>query len=531
MKKSAVSVFIAAGLMSVLLSGCQFGGGTNKEAEENVSVPAAGTGQEPGAETWEPETREPETREPEIREPETQEPVSLLPYQFAGAYGIIRSEYPVYELDTVIESKLPQKEKTISLTSALHQKQELLVSMVLDDYSEVHKIPAGGEPPADGMYITLSDGSMMIVSEKYQDGLWKSGEGLFLTGPGIPENGIKPVESIYGDYPSYFEAYGNRRHIIEARFELPAAPAPEDTLSGYALRLLDFEDPVEFTLKRVPEYGTLEGLAEAEHGSMDTHDGISIISMGEKVREGILISWNVYSEAGETPISIAYKPPSLDMDLPTISGSGKQYAIRELSANPYWDNLGHYRLSDVRQYGRRTRCLFDVPQEEQDGSFQINIPGITFLNREESAPVTLPIPEDREGLNELIPWQDGSVRILGIARLKEPRPAETGGERDEVKAVGRPEVYINVTAVHEDRDLTLKGLLCQRKLSRGGWEREQYDFDGKGNLSGFHIYYDEGDTEVTLKFHGAAFYWNQPYVMRLDGAEMASVPVFWEHPL
>ena len=227
-------------------------------------MPDAGTGQEPGAETWEPETRE-----PEIREPETQEPVSLLPYQFAGAYGIIRSEYPVYELDTVIESKLPQKEKTISLTSALHQKQELLVSMVLDDYSEVHKIPAGGEPPADGMYITLSDGSMMIVSEKYQDGLWKSGEGLFLTGPGIPENGIKPVESIYGDYPSYFEAYGNRRHIIEARFELPAAPAPEDTLSGYALRLLDFEDPVEFTLKRVPEYGTLEGLAEAEHGSMD----------------------------------------------------------------------------------------------------------------------------------------------------------------------------------------------------------------------------------------------------------------------
>ena len=90
----------------------------------------------------------------------------------------------------------------------------------------------------------------------------------------------------------------------------------------------------------------------------------SIISMGEKVREGILISWYVYSEAGETPISIAYKPPSLDMDLPTISGNGKQYAIRELSANPYWDNLGHYRLSDVRQYGRRTRCLFDVPQEE-----------------------------------------------------------------------------------------------------------------------------------------------------------------------
>ena len=43
-----------------------------------------------------------------------------------------------------------------------------------------------GEPPADSRYFTISDGTM-IVSEKYQDELWKSGEGLFLTGPGIPE--------------------------------------------------------------------------------------------------------------------------------------------------------------------------------------------------------------------------------------------------------------------------------------------------------------------------------------------------------
>ncbi len=109
--------------------------------------------------------------------------------------------------------------------------------MVLDDYGEVQKIPAGGEPPADSRYFTLSDGTM-IVSEKYQDELWKSGEGLFLTGPGIPEGGIKPVESVYADYSAYFEEYGNIRYIIEARFELPSAPVSEELLSGYAIRLL-----------------------------------------------------------------------------------------------------------------------------------------------------------------------------------------------------------------------------------------------------------------------------------------------------
>ena len=268
MKRSTISILMTAGLLAVLLSGCRLGGGTEGEAagsgtKENVSKPAAGTAQEPvpeskvNQETEEDAQGKQETQgqqEPGVNQvPKSQGQVSGLPYQFASKYGIIQSEYPVYELDAVVESKLPQKEKTISLTSALHQKQELLVSMVLDDYGEVQKIPAGGEPPADSRYFTLSDGTM-IVSEKYQDELWKSGEGLFLTGPGIPEGGIKPVESVYADYSAYFEEYGNIRYIIEARFELPSAPVCEELLSGYAIRLFDFEKPVEFALKSVPEY-------------------------------------------------------------------------------------------------------------------------------------------------------------------------------------------------------------------------------------------------------------------------------------
>ena len=124
------------------------------------------------------------------------------------------------------------------------------------------------------------------------------------------------MESVYADYSAYFEEYGNIRYIIEARFELPSAPVSEELLSGYAIRLFDFEKPVEFALKSVPEYGTLEELAKEENGSIDTHDGISIISMGEKVKEGILISWYVYSDEGRPSIIIGYKTPSLDTDTP-----------------------------------------------------------------------------------------------------------------------------------------------------------------------------------------------------------------------
>jgi hypothetical protein len=529
MKKNTAAVFMTAGLLCVLLSGCRTSGKpaggtpeaspepgistelTHEPERERGSENKHGTekGHGPGSGT--------EPVQEAVREPEAEEGlVSALPYQFAGKYGIIQSEYPIYELDAVIVSKMPQKEKTISLTSALHQKQELLVSMVLDDDSELQKIPAGGEPPADGLYHTLSDGSM-VVSEKYQDELWKSGQGLFLTGPGIPEAGIKPLESGYYSYPAYIEAYGRRRYIIEARFELPSAPESGDNLSGYALQVLDFEKPLEFGLKRVPEYGTLEELAQQEQGSLDTHDGTSIISMGERVDEGILISWYVYNEDRERSVIIGYNPMRQEIDMPTISGNGKQYSIRELTANPYWDNLGHYRLSDIKQYGRRIRCLFGVPKEEQNGSFQIHIPGVTFLNRVESQPVTLTIPEDYEELNLDIPWEDGSVRILGITRMKEPQIQETEDVKGNLKTTERLAVYIDVKAVDEDKDLALRGLICQRKLRWSGWENERYDFDEKGNLSGFRVFYDEGDTEVTLKFHGAAFYWNQPYVMEIAG--------------
>ena len=114
------------------------------------------------------------------------------------------------------------------------------------------------------------------------------------------------------------------------------------------------------------------------------------------------------------------------------------------------------------------------------------------MNSEESEPVTLPVPEDYKELEETIPWKDGSVRILGITRMK-PQTIESEG-RDQgkvAKVTERPAVYIDVEAVHEERELALKGLLCQRKLRWGRWEHERYDFNEKGVLSGFRIFYEE----------------------------------------
>lgn len=469
MKKSTVSVFILSGLLSVFLSGCQ-------KAEDPPVV----------------------KKETEI---ETGKLSSGLPFQFARMYGIIQSDYPVYELDTIVKSDLPQKEKTVSITSAICQKQELIVSMIMDDY-ETENQTAGDE---DAGY-----------AGRYRNDLWMSGEGLFLDGPGIPEAGLKPMESTYAFYSDYYQTYGIKRYLVEARFELPSDVDFDNLLPGCELRLLDFETPFPFSFKRVPQYESLEELAAREHGAIDTHDGISIICMGEKVEDGVLISWYGYGETKEQSISITYTPPEQNVAWPTISDNGREYPIKQLPANPYWENFGFYQLTEVKQLGRRFQCMFDVPENDQSPSYQVNIPGITFLEHEESTPVTLPVPEDYEELNQDIPFKEGSVRILGITRMKEPQTASASNDPGGTEGRERPAVYIDVTAIHEERNLALRRLICQRKLQWSGWENERYDFDETGSLSGFRIFYEEGDTSVTLKFHQAAFYWNQPFVMELS---------------
>ena len=522
MKKKSISAFVITGLLSVLLSGCQgkeeAGGGVLEDTSKPViSMEGKHTEEENDGKAEENTgMARTETEDPNAGkqvETEMDKQISNLPYQFVRTYGIIQSEHPVYELESVIESKIPQKEKSLALTSVICQNQELIVNIVMDDYSQVRKNAAGGDAPGDSVYQTPGDEGM-AASGRYQNQLWVSGDGLFLTGPGIPESGIKPQESVYASYPDYLDAYGHMRYFIEARFEIPSVSGHENALAGYALRILDFDEPLEFAMTRASEYGTLEELVSEERGSMDTHDGISIISIGEKVNEGILISWYVYSEREERQVSITYKPPYQEIDLPTISDKEGEYPIKQLPANPYWDNIGRYRLLDVQRYGRRYSCQFDVPRNEPSGSYRINIPGITFLNREESPHVTLDIPDDHETLNVDIPWKEGSVRILGITRM-EPQPVSITDGKGKETVKERPAVYIDVEAVHEDKELALRGLICQRKLKWSGWEHERYDFDGNGSLSGFRIFYEDGDSSVTLKFNGPAFYWNQPFVMEV----------------
>ena len=92
---------------------------------------------------------------------------SALPFQFVRTCGIVKSDDPVYELESTVQLEFPQKEKTLILTSALCHKQELIVSAILMSPS-AETLPPGSEPPADRKYTKLPDGRLLI-SETYQE--------------------------------------------------------------------------------------------------------------------------------------------------------------------------------------------------------------------------------------------------------------------------------------------------------------------------------------------------------------------------
>ena len=153
MKKKSISAFVITGLLSVLLSGCQgkeeAGGGVLEDTSKPViSMEGKHTEEENDGKVEENTgMARTETENPKAGkqvETEMDKQISNLPYQFVRTYGIIQSEYPVYELESVIESKIPQKEKSLALTSVICQNQELIVNIVMDDYSQVRKTRLAG---------------------------------------------------------------------------------------------------------------------------------------------------------------------------------------------------------------------------------------------------------------------------------------------------------------------------------------------------------------------------------------------------
>lgn len=490
MKQRVGFMILLLGLLPVFISGCQTAEKPLSEKETAQSPVLAG--QESQKEEITEAIQPGEVMEAELSE--------AAPLQFVKGYGIVRSEYPVYILDETADSEVTNGEAKAALLSVVRQGTKLIAGIEITDYSNSDK--------------TEDIKTLSHLSERYRDDIWRTGDGLILTGPDIPEEGYRPLEAEYIADIRRYEKAGYKRYLMEAQFEIPAELDFEKNSSGYGLQLLDFENIMEFTMTRAPGYETLEALAAGE-GAMDTHDGISVLATAAPAEDGILVDCYSFVEKDDRSVALVYIPPFQEVERPELTLGEKIYPAKENYR--HWDKIGAYWLDGISAGSQNLRMLFDVPENEMRGQFTLTFPGVTFRSTEEMPTITLPIPEDSQELTEEITSGAGTVRLVKITKMQQLQAEQIRDQNGNViRVVERPAVYLEVRAEDAEDGLALRGLICQRKLDKGGWENQRYDFDENGNLSGFRVFYDDGDTSITLKFSGAAIYWEQPFVLPLQ---------------
>lgn len=489
MKRRAGFMMLLLGLMIVFSSGCQKGEKGLLADETVSSTVRAGV-----------EAQTEATEAVPADEAVKAEIIRAAPVQFVEGYGIVRSEYPVYILDETAAAELTEGEAKAVLLSVVRQNRKLIACIEISDYSDM------GEAE--------DTEKLSLLSERYRDDIWRTGDGLILTGTDIPEEGCRPQEAEYIADIRTYENEGYKRYLIEARFEIPAEVDFEKNSSGYGLQILDFERPMEFSMKRAPGYETLEALAKSE-GAMDTHDGISVLAVTEPAEDGVLVSCYTFMEHDDRSVSLTYRPPLQDVEQPRLVFGKKHYQYKD--NYHYWDRMGMYQLDGISPGSQAQRMLFDVPPNERQEQLTLVFPGVTFRSSEVLPEVTLAIPADSRELTEEVSCGAGTIRLVRIGKMQEPQKEQLGDkDGNAVKTLDRPAVYLEVRAGDAKKDMFLRGLICQRKLDKGGWENQRYDFAENGSLKGFRVFYDEGDTEITLKFSGASIYWEQPFIIPIN---------------
>lgn len=467
MKRKILSVFWAVVLLPFLLSGCKGNAEDEQVIQDNTQLPQNIT---------------------QSSRAETEASPSVPVYQFVEKHGIVKSEIPIYIMEADTAPALTKGEVTITLIDVVQQDKRLIANFTVLDRTETER----------------EDDSVSPFFE------------IRMTGPGIEGKGLRPEDSQRTSDPDFYKEYGYVRSFFTAFFELPFTEDNGTSISGYAFHFSNMEQPFEFSMRQVPRYETLNALAAGE-GGMDTHDGFSVLAVAEEVDEGILVYWYRFSEDIERIAGISYTPPTpmREGTWPVLSSGDKEYEFKRSSR--YIDTVGFfYQLTD--RFSGVGKQLFIVPQGERKGVFSLTIPGITYLSHEESPSITLQIPEDMKELAEEIPFREGSVRIHRITKMKEPQIKEITDRQGQTIEIERPAVYIDVSAVSGTKELSLRRLICRSKSGTeyGPWENQRYDFDENGNLCGFRIFYNEGDTEISLKFSLPGFYFNLPYKIKLQ---------------
>lgn len=493
MKKRTLLTLILTLSLSAILSGCQKHTDSNQVLiTETAEVPST-------AETVSP------------TEP-ADELSAVQLYQFVKGQGIIKSSYPIFVLDADTPPRLTENDATVRLLTVIQRDRELYAEFRIEDRLAT-AIEAAQEALAEEAHITDKDTRFPLRGHMKPS--WGGANNLLLEGPGIPEHARLPKSVTHSSTDHMIEHDGYILHFMCGIFETQDIDRYRD-LTGYSFQIPGFSTPMEFSMEPAPGYGSLEELAAGE-GGMDTHDGFSILATATAVEDGILTDLYTYNEKGRR---MALQITSPKDNVPVLSHGGKTYPVK--SGAGYEGAPDHYRLAEASLGTQNLQFLYDVPLAEQDATLILTVPAVILPSEESSSHITLDIPEDTENLNVEIPFREGELLLRKITRLKEPRESWETDSIGNIVPAEKPAVYLELTTKSSSKDKEIKDVICKRKAedavwyTENEWESQKGEFDENQKIEGFYVFYDEGDTEITISFSDPWYHWNQPYEIPLQ---------------
>lgn len=276
----------------------------------------------------------------------------------------------------------------------------------------------------------------------------------------------------------------------------------------YELWLEGFQEPMKIVFKKAPSYGSLEDI-----GGMVVHEGFYGMAEGEVEDEGLRLTTYTYSQDG---YRIGFSRGKL---MATLS-DGKTSELVPARGEQLTTSLD--QLSGIQPRSIQ-ETLYRIPEGTAVTEAYLHAEKPVVTSPEQGAVLEIPIPEERQSLDEAVEFRDCRIYLNGIRPMDE---LYEYGTDENGEPLTRHMVYINARAEMRDADKTLYYVnAVQPEEGQEGGTGDpfktvyaQADMAGAdkynaGELAGFKAFYQEGDSVIRLQLQSPSYRWNQEFVL------------------
>ena len=457
-------------------------------------------------------------------------------FQIVPGYGIVGKQNPqVFVMSNQDTPTARRDNIAVELESVVYQDGLWIVRTRVQDFSveiipdeeaariaedEKKNMNRDGGVERKG-YFCYNDAMHKYARSLYNDEYGENISGsMAIMGTGLDDSGVR--FHAYGASYNYeqLERDGSLTYLNEAKAEGKKLEQqiPEGT---YELKIAGFDESIKFEMEPAKTY---ENLTDIDGGH--DIDGFSVVVQTKKEGDLLGVVWMIDEQ---DPCRIMPQTFEPDQNI-VLKGEKGEYP---LTKKEILGRSQNYDLKGLTRNGQARTLWFDVPADEQSGTFTLVLPGVVMFGKASAEPVMIPVPEKEEAdISETVELDGCTLKLTHVRKMPEPMKTgmavETGsGEEGMDTEVKKPALYLTASLESKDPEKEAVTVAGYREDPEAKpYERFflQNDSDGGapepyGRLKGFYLFYDEGESQIPVRFAYPLYYWHKDLEIEIPVAD------------